>query len=161
MKTECPMVSISELVEKIREIKKTYPLYNAMKVKIILERECKGKRIPSRVAIYRIINKYRMYYSTESIKYRNRVKRRIKKDKEHKRIPYMTRATSPGEIIEFDMKHINLLGGVKLYAMCGIDQFTKKTMIHITSSPSSKSTIVALEKIVETFERKVKIFNDI
>jgi transposase InsO family protein len=57
------------------------------------------------------------------------------------------------------MKHIPLLG-VKLYAFCGIDQFTREAVVHIATSPSSKNAKTAIKKIIARFGTGIKIINN-
>jgi transposase InsO family protein len=69
------------------------------------------------------------------------------------------KADGARKVIEFDMKHIYLLG-VKLYAFCAIDPFTKESVLHIGSSPSSKNAKTALEKTIARFGKDIIIVND-
>ena len=147
-----------KMVCEIRKIREEYHLYDGVKIRaILLEHLGEDESIPSSATINRIIHKYNMFYRADSIK--KHMKLSIKA-KNRKRVEYMMRATHPNEYIEFDMKHINLKDGKKVYAMCGIDQFTRKAVIHITSSPSSYSATIALQKIVNKFGKDIKIIND-
>ncbi|MDR1362579.1 MAG: transposase family protein [Spirochaetaceae bacterium] len=79
----------------------------------------------------------------------------------HERIrkPYGLKADKARQIIEFDMIHIQLLG-VKLYAFCGRDQFSREAVVHIATSPSSKNAKTAIKKIIARFGSDIKIIND-
>jgi transposase InsO family protein len=61
--------------------------------------------------------------------------------------------------VEFDMKHINLLG-TKLYAFCALDNGSREGIIHIASSPSSRNAKRALREVVARFGCGIKIVND-
>jgi putative transposase len=52
------------------------------------------------------------------------------------------------------------LGGQKHYAFCAIDPVDKEAVVHIASSPSSRSAKAALEKAVARFGKDIKIVND-
>ncbi|MEL5720119.1 MAG: integrase core domain-containing protein, partial [Treponemataceae bacterium] len=108
--------------------------------------------------IGRIIKKYNMFYRADIKTRRNRSKA-VGKALERKRKPYNLRATKPNEIIEFDMKHIPL-PGCKLYALCGIDQYTRRAVVHITTTCSSVSGKNALNKITQRFGKQIIIVND-
>ncbi|MDR1363781.1 MAG: integrase core domain-containing protein [Spirochaetaceae bacterium] len=49
---------------------------------------------------------------------------------------------------------------MKLYAFCGIDQFTSEAVVHIATSPSSKNAKTAIKKIIARFGSDIKIIND-
>lgn len=137
------------LVKQIEMIRREHPTYSAKKIKVIL-------LLPiSASTIARIIKRYDFYFIGKDIK------RRIKHHKKHSanRIDITKRATKPYEIIEFDMKHINLLAG-KFYAMCSIDQFTRKVSVHISSSSKSSQAVIALEKTIDKFGKDIVIHND-
>lgn len=76
-----------------------------------------------------------------------------------RRKPHGLRAAGPNEIIEFDMKHINLPGR-RLYALCGIDRYTRRAAVHVSTSCSSRSGKTALMKIRERFGAGITIVND-
>lgn len=148
-----------ETVREIKKIRKENHLFDGVKIHKIMLRYKDKEEVPSSATINRIIRKYNMFYADGNIRKHKELSRKAKANNRN-RIEYMTRATKPCEIIEFDMKHICSLGGKKMYAMCGIDQFTRKAVIHITSSPSSRSAVIALQKIVGKFGKGIKIHND-
>ena len=57
------------------------------------------------------------------------------------------------------MKHINL-PGTKVYAMCGIDQYTRQAVVHVSSSCTSTAAKNALMKITGRFGSGITIVND-
>lgn len=138
-----------KLVKEIEMIRREHPTYSAKKIKVILS-------LPiSASTIGRIIKRYGFYYIGKDIK------RRIKYHKKHttNRIDITKRAKKPNEIIEFDMKHINLIAG-KFYAMCSIDQYTRRVSVHISSSSKSTQAVIALQKTISKFGRQIVIHND-
>ena len=138
-----------KLVAKIRTIRIEHPTYSAKKIKIILNI---SKSVST---ITRIIKRFNLYFIGKDIK------RRAKRNKKHinNRIDTTKRATRPCQILEFDMKHINLLAG-KFYAMCSIDQYTRKVSVHISSSSKSSQAVIALEKTINKFGKDIVIHND-
>lgn len=148
-----------KLVSTIREIRKENPDYDCIKIRAILLREDKGFKVPSAATIGRIIKKYNMFYRFDTkIKSHKKASKSSKKAL-RERLKYHLKSDKPNTIIEFDMKHINLMNK-KVYAMCGIDICTKRVIVHICSSPSSHNAIVALNKIVNKFGNKITIVND-
>ena len=99
-----------------------------------------------------------MFYRAD-IQARKKRRKRAGKTAERRRKPYNLRATEPNQIIEFDMKHIHL-PGKKLYALCGIDQYTRRPEVHISSSCSSLAGKTALQKITQRFGKHISIVND-
>ena len=147
-----------KIVSLVREIRKYAPTWSAKKIRRILTWDIPEKDVPSIATVGRIIKKYKMFYRADIIARHKRQKTAGKAAK-RKRKPYNLRATKPDEIIEFDMKHINLPGG-KLYALCGIDQFTRRSVVHIATSCSSLCGKKALQKIKEKFGSSIIIVND-
>ena len=139
----------TELVRQIERIRKKHPTYSAKKIKVILSLSISSSTIG------RIIKRYNLYFIG------NDIKRRTKQNKKHrnKRIDITKRATRPCEVIEFDMKHINLLAG-KFYAMCSIDQYTRKVSVHISSSSKSSQAVIGLKKTIDKFGKGIVIHND-
>lgn len=138
-----------KLVKQIERIRREHPTYSAKKIKHIL-------LLPISIAtIGRIIKRYDLYFVGKDIKVR------IERHKKHNtnRIDITKRATKPCEIIEFDMKHINLIAG-KFYAMCSIDQYTRRVSVHISSSSKSSQAVVALKKTINKFGKDIVIHND-
>lgn len=148
-----------EHIEAIKSIRIAYPTFSKETIKKILDRDNPELKSISISTIGRIINKYNMYYTPKIIEERKKRSESQKKAQEHKRVPYFMRATKPNEIIEFDMKHINVFGR-KYYAMCAIDQYTRRVVIHITGTPSSGQAQIALQKAVEKFGKDICIVND-
>ncbi len=146
------------IVSLIREIRKDNPSWSAKKIRTILLWEIAPQYVPSIATIGRIIKKYRMFYRAD-IKMRKKRRKKSSKAAERKKKPYKLRASRPNEIIEFDMKHINL-PGKKLYALCGIDQYTRRPVVHISSGCSSAAGKTALRKIKERFGDNISIIND-
>ena len=145
-----------ELVEKVRQIRKDDPSYSARKIRPILLRTMDS--VPSISSIGRLISREHLFFRADTKRHKKQSKS-AQKAHERQRKPYNLKAEAPRQIIEFDMKHIYLLGQ-KQYAFCAIDPFTKEAAIHIACSPSSRNAKVALEKVVTRFGKKIKVVND-
>jgi transposase InsO family protein len=78
---------------------------------------------------------------------------------ERRRKPYNLATDGARRIIEFDRKHV-YLPGEKHYAFCAVDPFTRETVIHAASGPSSRNATAALEKTVGRFGKGIAIVND-
>ena len=151
------------LVAKIREIRRDNPSWSAKKIRVVLTCEMGEDEVPSRATIGRIIKKFNMFYRADIKAHRKR-SRKAEKTNARKRKPYGLRATRPNEIIEFEWmrsirKHINLPGR-RLYALCGIDQYTRRPVVHVSTSCKAKSAKTALMKIRERFGSGIVIVND-
>lgn len=147
-----------DLVGRVREMRRGEPSWSAKKIHAVLAREARGEGVPSAATIGRIIKRFGMYYRAD-IKARRRRSAAAAARGARRRKPHGLRATRPNEIIEFDMKHINLPGR-RLYAMCGIDQYTRKAVVHVSTSCSSRSARAALMKVRERFGHGIAIVND-
>jgi putative transposase len=144
------------LVEQVRELRKANPTYSGKKLRPILLRTM--EEVPSVATLGRLITREGLFFRAE-------VKRREKKwksaAKAHQRLrkPYHLKAGGARKIIEFDMKHIYLLGR-KQYAFCAIDVFTREAVIHISKSSTSHSAKTALEKAVGRFGKDISVVCD-
>lgn len=144
-----------ELVGLIRKLRKDYPRLSSKKLRVVLLRDYSIGY--SAATIGRIIKKYSLYFS-RVIHIRSHRKGGIKSWVTRK--PYDLKAKGPRQVVEFDMKHIYLPDGIRLYAFVAIDIFTKEAIIHVGSRPSSLQAKLALQKTVERFGRDICIVND-
>jgi putative transposase len=114
--------------------------------------------VPSKATLGRLISREKLFFRPD-LKRRKKHSKAAKIAHERMRKPYNLKAEEARKVIEFDMKHIYLLGA-KLYAFCSIDPITKESVIHIGSSPSSKNAKTALEKTIARFGKDITIVND-
>lgn len=145
-----------ELVSKITKIRKENPTYSGKKIHAILERE--GIETPSIATIGRIITRKNLFFRADVNRHKKKSKKMMKVNA-RKRKPYELKADAPCKVIEFDMKHIYLLG-VKLYAMCAIDTYTREAIIHVASRPSSRVAKEALQEVICRFGKSINIVCD-
>jgi transposase InsO family protein len=114
--------------------------------------------VPSVATLGRLISREKLFFRPDTKRRKKHSKAAVKAH-ERKRKPYDLKADGARKVIEFDMKHIYLLG-TKLYAFCAIDPFTKESVLHIASSPSSKNAKTALEKVIARFGKDIIVVND-
>ncbi|GMO14616.1 MAG: hypothetical protein Pg6A_00190 [Termitinemataceae bacterium] len=147
-----------KLVNRVKDIRKADPTYSGAKIRAILLREMRAESVPSAPTLNRLIFREKLWFRHD-IKRRQKHSKAAIKAHQRKRKPYNLNAKAPKQIIEFDMKHIYLLG-MKQYAFCGIDTFTREVVVHIACSPSSLNARTALNKIIDRFGNNIKIVND-
>jgi transposase len=148
-----------ELVSQIRKLRQEHPTYSAKKIKHILDRDFTHILRVSAATIGRIIKRFALFFAKNCKAAKRRSKLAcIRKQKQRK--PYGLKTISPHQLIEFDMKHIYLNGTTPQYAFCAIDPYTKESLIHIASTPSSGNARVAMEKVLAYFGKDIVIVND-
>lgn len=138
-------------IDLVRRLRKDNPEYSKYKLHVILKRD--HKVIMSASTIGRIIKRYNLFI-TPPIKpkgHPNRVVRRRK--------PAEFKPQTPGELIEFDVKHLPMLGA-KRYGFVAIDVVSKQTVIHVASTISSAQAKRAWEKLVKQMGKPKVVLND-
>lgn len=144
-----------EFVRLIRKLRTDYPYMSAKKLARIVFRDYGLSYSASTIG--RIIKRFSLYFraTIQVSKRRARLISRAWK----KRKPYLLKATKPRTVIEFDMKHIYLVG-VKHYAFVSVDILTKEAFIHLATAPSSYQAMLALKQVVDTLGTDIVIVND-
>ena len=145
----------TNFVSLIRKLRTDYPYLSSKKLARVVFRDY-GISYSS-ATIGRIIKRFGLYFRAAITASKKRSRRAIQVWK--KRKPYLLKAEKPRTVIEFDMKHI-YLGGVKQYAFCALDIFTKEAVIHLSRQPSSFQAMLALQKTVDIFGLDICIVND-
>ena len=148
-------------IKAVREIREANPSWSAKKIRpILLRNQALGEneRVPSVATIGRLIRRENLFFRSD-IARRKKNSRRTKALAARKRKPYDLKAITPRQIVEFDMKHIYLMGR-KQYAFCAIDPFTKEAVVHVATTPSSINAKTALEKTVNRFGKDICVVND-
>jgi putative transposase len=147
-----------ELIRAVKEIRENDPSYSAKKIRPIILRSNPRFFVPSVSTIARLIRRENFYFRADTKRRRKKSYRQIKVA-QRKRKPYDLKPNGARQIIEFDMKHIYLMGQ-KRYAFCAIDPLTKESVIHVASTPSSLNAKNALAKVIERFGKGISIVND-
>jgi transposase InsO family protein len=139
-----------ELARAARAIREADPSYSAKKIRPILLRSMTAAEAPSVSTLGRLIAREHLFFRADT--------KRHKKRSKATRKPYNLKADGARQIIEFDMKHVYLLGQ-KHYAFCAVDPYTKEAAIHAACSPSSRNATTALEKAAARFGTQITIVN--
>jgi len=114
--------------------------------------------VPSVATLGRLIRRNNLFFRPDSIKLRRKPSRGRKRYIRIRKLAGV-KASGPGRLVEFDMKHVYLLGS-KQYAFCAIDVFTREAAVHIATSPSSRNAATCARMAVQRFGKGVAFVND-
>lgn len=144
-------------VALIRTLRTQYPRYSAKKLAVIIRRDYTLSRYYSAATIGRIIKRFKLFFT----RYSKATQRRARKARATWKLrkPYGLKATAPHRLIEFDMKHI-YRAGRRYYAFVAVDPFTKESLVHLATRPTSYQAMLALERVVAYFGVGAAILND-
>ncbi len=117
-----------EIVSEIVNLKRQYPAWSKYKMQILLKRK---NLITSASTIGRIFKRKGL------ISKRVSEKRRKAALHPRARFPRGFRISSPGDMVQMDTKHINLIEGRKIYQFTAIDVLTKQRVLRYYSSLAS------------------------
>ena len=137
-----------DIVFKIVEIRKQYPNFSKNKIKHILENVYSIKLSYSTIG--RILKKKGLIDKKKSNKRRRaslRPKERYKKGLKIK---------EPGDLIQIDVKFVILIGGRQVYQFTAIDVLTKKRVLRIYASKSSRNGKKFIDECLNSFGFKIK-----
>lgn len=135
----------------VRTLRKRNPEYSKYKLAVILRRD--HDIALSASTIGRIIKRYDLFF-TPPIKPKGHPNRIVRRRK-----PKELKPKRAGELVEFDVKHLPMLGA-KLYGFVAIDVVSKQTAIHVASNISSAQAVRAWEKLCTQMGTPKAILND-
>ena len=144
-KTRVPTTS-SNTVLRIVKLRKIYPAWSKYKIKVMLQREniTTSESTIGRVFLRRgLINK------------KVSLKRRKAALSPKARFPRGLSISEAGDMIQIDTKYIMLPGGGKYYQFTAIDVLTKKRVLRVSSSQSSRNGARFLEECILSFPFKI------
>jgi hypothetical protein len=146
------------LVIAVKEIRKADPTYSGKKIRPILLRTMAEKDVPSVATLGRLIRRENLFFRADT---KRRKKRANSAKKAHERLrkPYGLKPEDGSGVVEFDMKHVYLLG-MKQYAFCAVNVLHREAVVHVASSPSSLNARAAVIKSVERWGRNICFVND-
>lgn len=136
-----------KIVSEVIKIRKEYPAWSKYKVQILLRR----KRIKiSASSIGRILKKKGLIPK--------KVSRKRRKAALHPkaRFPRGLKISQPGDLVQMDTKHINLIGGKKIYQFTAIDVLTKQRILRYYPSLASKKGSAFLETCLKRYPFEIK-----
>lgn len=131
-----------EVVNTVRALRKANPEYSKYKLSVILKRDYSYQLSPSTIG--RVITRYNLFF-TPPIRPKNHPARR--KQIARIRKPKDFRAIQPGQLVEFDVKHLPSVG-TKRYGFVAIDVVSKRASVHVAQTISSHQATVAWKKAV-------------
>jgi transposase InsO family protein len=138
-----PWLIVSEAVA----LRKQYPAWSKYKIRILLKK--RGIKT-SASTIGRIFKRKDLINKKESQK-RKRAALRPRA-----RFPRGFCISAPGDMVQIDTKHVNLIEGRKIYQFTAIDVLTKKRVLRYYSSASSRNGADFLRCCIEEFPFRIK-----
>jgi len=129
------------VVDTVRSLRKANPEYSKYKLAVILKRDYGYQLSPSTIG--RVITRYQLFF-TPLVKPKGHPQRRAHL---RQRKPKGFQATQPGQLVEFDVKHLPSVG-TKRYGFVAIDVVSKRASIHVAQTISSYQATIAWKKAV-------------
>ncbi len=139
-KTRKPTTPL-KTVGLVKTLRTKHPEYSKYKLSVIIRRDYSLNISP--LTTGRIISQHNLFRPKSSKRSRRPIRPGLPKTLKPKGL----KATKPGQIFEFDLKHLRSYLGRKLYAFVAVDTFTKKIFIMVSSSISSKQAALAWEGV--------------
>lgn len=136
-----------QIFSETAKLRKQYPAWSKYKLRVLLKR--KGM-IVSASTVGRILKRKGLIDRKASRKRRKAALR------PRARFPRGFKISAPGDMVQMDTKHINLLGGRKLYQFTAIDVLTKQRILRYYPSLSSRNGADFLNCCLENFPFKIK-----
>lgn len=130
------------VIDLVRTLRKANPEYSKYKLAVILKRDYGYSLSPSTIG--RVISRYGLFF-TPPVKPKGHPHRRAHLQRQRK--PKDLKATQPGHLIEFDVKHLPSIG-VKRYGFVAVDVVSKQATIHVAQTISSHQATLAWKKTV-------------
>lgn len=131
-----------QAVNEIVKIRRQYPAWSKYKISRILSRQ---NMVVSASTIGRVLKRKGLINEKVS-------KKRGKAAKNpRKRFPKGFRIALAGDMVQMDTKHVNLIGGRRIYQFTAIDVLTKRRVLKYYSSLASKNGANFLEHCLRIF----------
>lgn len=140
-------VTASDVVLRTVQLRKQYPAWSKYKIKVLLKRE--GIEV-SDSTVGRIL-KRRGLINKKASRKRRRAALRPKA-----RFPRGLRISQAGDLVQMDTKHIMLPGGKRFYQFTAIDVLTKRRVLRVYSSESSRNGAHFLQECLLNFPFPIK-----
>jgi len=129
------------VVSLVKRLRTANPEFSKYKLAVILKRDHGYHLSPSTIG--RIITRHNLFFSAP-IKPKQHPGRR--KSAYRHRKPKELSVVKPGDLVEFDVKHLPNLGA-KRYAFTAVDVVSKQASIHVASTISSRQATIAWDKV--------------
>jgi len=134
-------------VIRIVQLRKQYPVWSKYKIRVLLSRE---GILVSASTVGRVL-KRRGLINLKISKKRRKAALRPKA-----RFPRGLRISEPGDMVQMDTKHIMLAGGRKFYQFTAIDVLSKRKIMRVYPSESSRNGAKFLEECLAGFPFPIK-----
>lgn len=131
-----------EVTLKVIKLKRYFPSWSKYKIEALLRRE--GINI-SPSTIGRIFRRFKLINEDVSRKRRKAALR------PKQRFPKGLKIANPGDLVQMDTKYIMLIGGRKYYQFTAIDVLTKRRVLDVYPSESSRNGKKFLNQCLQTF----------
>lgn len=145
-KTRDPTTSWNIIIRTV-QLRKQYPTWSKYKIKALLERENIQVSVST---VGRILKRRGLIDKKISLK------RKISALRPKARFPKGLSISQPGDMVQMDTKYIMLTGGRKFYQFTAIDVLTKKRVLRVYSSQSSRNGANFLEECIQGFPFQIK-----
>lgn len=129
------------------QLRKQYPAWSKHKLKVLLEKE--GIKV-STSTVGRILKRRGLIDQKVSRKRRKAALR------PKARFPKGLRISEAGDMIQMDTKHIMLPGGKRFYQFTAIDVLSKRKVLRVYSSESSRNGANFLRECISSFPFRIK-----
>lgn len=136
-----------EITRETVKLKKQYPCWSKYKIQVLLKQ--RGLKT-SASTIGRIFLRYNLIAKKTS------AKRRRAAFHPKNRFPRGLKISHPGDMIQMDTKYIMLIGGRKYYQFTAIDVLTKKRILDVYSSESSRNGAKFLNQCLNRYPYSIK-----
>jgi transposase len=137
----------NNIIFRAVQLRKQYPAWSKYKIKVLLKRE--GMEV-SNSTVGRIFKRRGLINKKVSQK-RKKAALRPKA-----RFPRGLRISQSGDLIQMDTKHIMLPGGRRFYQFTAIDVLTKRRVLRVYSSESSRNGAYFLQECFLNFPFAIK-----
>lgn len=142
-----PITSFDIVCQAVK-IRKQYPAWSKYKIKTILEQDYNIKTSSSNIG--RILKRRGLIDKKKSTKRRKAALR------PRLRFPRGLRISNAGDMVQMDTKYIMLIGGRKLFQFTAIDVLSKRRILRVYPSLSSRNGKLFLEECIRGFPFKIK-----
>lgn len=141
-------ITPNEIIFQIIKIRKAYPAWSKYKIRQILRRNYGLDTSTSNIG--RILKRRGLIDKKKSDK------RRKAALKPKLRFPRGFRISEAGDMIQMDTKYIMLTGGRKFYQFTAIDVLSKRRVLRVYPSASSRNGRLFLKECIKVFPFKIK-----
>lgn len=138
---------LGEVTIRIVQLRKQYPVWSKYKIRALLKRE--GIEV-SASSVGRVLKRKGL------INLKDSKKRQKAAFRPKARFPKGLVISRPGDMVQMDIKHIMLVGGKRFYQFTAIDVLTKRRILQVYPSESSRNGALFLKECLANLGFKVR-----